>query len=619
MTSALSTATAPAILGEMHERNKILEFALSAVEKSTAYNDTLRPMWDESIRNYMVAPLGDVEHYPKLGMRSPRGRSQGAIRLGRHHRANLKSPTTHEIIEDMAGSGIGLLMPNLDFIQASPIGTDDIEKGRYLSRMLESLLRMKGLYRTNLLTFKDGFIIGTGIIEIGWESRTRTQMTLVPVFDPDTNEFLGQRYEPREVLFANGPLVRQIDRYDFYPDPSGTRIQEDMEYCGKRFMLPKYEAIDRANSGQWNKVAVGNAIAHEDNPKNTRNHKSTSRFMELRREGPGIYNMLHGIQIWAHLPFRPADGVRNRVLTIINGELVENIMNPYQDGNFPVKEFVLNPIAGRFDGISPAETNRFLQDSEDSLLMNVTDTSNIAANNILLAGVGAGININRLRARHPGDVISCNDPTRITPVPFDSTALGLAMQELTRRGDQQRRAAGSINAQTIASVGRPTTGTTNQIVRLASQRVELMVQLVERDGYPWMGQMLHSRIRQFLGRGGQAILAGERFPIDLNQIDYESDVRFLGSRFAETPAQKNAKWTRALDVFGKNPQLVLTAPELSEMFMLEGLEIRQAQRIIRDMQQRLLELGDVQTDGSSDIRTPQTEEGQISRGEAALA
>jgi hypothetical protein len=521
----------------------------------------------------------------------------------------------------MAGQGIGLLMPNLDFIEAMPKGSDDVQKGRYLSRMLQSMLRMPGLYKTNYLTFKDGFIIGTGLIEIGWEARSRVQMTLVPVFDPDTDEFLGQRYEPREVMFRNGPLVRQIDRYDFYPDPSGTSIQVDMEFCGKRFRTPQYAAIDLANAGTWDKEGVARAISHENSPRGpARSDTTPRRFMDLRREAPSMYDILHAVTLWAHLPFRPADGVRNRVITIINGELVENHMNPFQDGNFPVKEFVMNPIHGRFDGLSPAETNRYLQDSEDNLLMDITDTSNMAARGVLLAGVGLGINVDRLRRRSPGDVIPCNDPTLLSAVPFDATALSLAMQEMQRRADQQRRSAGSINAQTIASVDRPTATSTNQLVRLASQRVELMVQLLERDGYPWMGKTLHSRIRQFLGKEGQAIMFGEPFPIDLAQIDYEADVNFVGSRFAESPIQKQAKYEKAMSVLGANPQVVQLAPMLAERWLKDGLQITEAEAIITDIMQRIQAFGTeqgVSTPAGSTV--PTTEAAQAGQQGAALA
>jgi len=595
MSERVSTASAPALLLEKHQKSKILEFALDCVEKSQSLNDQFSSIWNENLDNYLVRPVSDST-YPKLGMRSPRGASQGALRGRRTQdgQSVMKAPTIHDIIENMAGQGIGLLMPTLDFIEAVPIGKDDPEKARTVQRHLQSVLRMQGIYRTNQMTFKDAFIIGTGIIEIGWETRTRMQMTEVPVIDEETGFVIGSNYEPREVTFRDLPLFQQIDRFDFYPDPSGTRIQENMGYCGKRFRIPQSAAMGLARAGVWWKDAVEAAIKHEGEPSETRRAGSVHRFMELRKEAPSAFGTQNGVEIWANLPWRPPDGVRNKVITVLNGELVRSRMNPHADGNFPMKEIVLNPVAGRFDGISPAETMRFLQDSLDNLLMVFNDMADISARNILLAGLGAGIDPLRLRKRIPGDVIPCNNPDMIKPVPYDVNAMAVAASEIVRREAQMYKSSGATDPQMIADVDRASATQINQVVRLSSQRVQLMTQLTERDDWPWVGRTLLSRLRQYLDRGRQAIVAGEILPIPLNEIDMQADIRFVGSRFAESQFQTNAKYREVVNVIGTNPQALLLIPDIITRWFRDGLEIMDAEQIVDEAQQRFLALQQAQ-------------------------
>src|SRR5262249_47145885 len=112
-----------------------------------------------------------------------------------------------------------------------------------------------------------------------------------------------------------------------------------------------------------------------------------------------------------------------------------------------------------------------------------------------------------------------------------------------------------------APQGDTTATEVSTIARFATQRIELMTQVIEKDDLPWVGRTLHSRLRQFAPDEGYiATLAGEQFRIRLDDIDFDSDVRFSGSRQAISKFQNTARYREALNVLGTNPEIVMMYP-----------------------------------------------------------
>jgi hypothetical protein len=393
----------------------------------------------------------------------------------------------------------------------------------------------------------------------------------------------------RDRQYRFGFTLRPVDRFDFYPDPSGTRIHEDMMGAAKRFRCPAYAAKDFAARGIYNAEGVAIAAAGEsgEERRGRRPSGSRERFDFYGARGPGK-NMpkraanIVGFEYCGEVPWKPRDGARNRLITILGGEWVRGGINPYIDGEIPWEALIMNPVSGRFDGLGPAEVIRFLQDSADNLLMVFNDSADAAVGGPLLIGAAAGaIDKARLRRRQFNDTIECANPDAIKPLPFDYNAMTLAGAELLRRKIGMREASGATNPlQSIPSGDRATATEVSELVRLASAKVEQQVENLETGPLPWIGRMAHSRLRQFAPERFLASLAGEQFAVSLQDIDLDADVRFIGSRHASNRSQRFNQNARALELVGANPQMVMMFPELVTRLLRDGTGMEDAEQVV---------------------------------------
>ena len=598
MPDVVSTVSTPLLIdGDASKRMEETEYLLEFMSRSDRYRRMFVPIWDEVLANYLVVPYGSD---PTGLIWSKSGQALLPYKnLGRRRRRSvLKDPETHQIIETITAQGIGLLLGGRDYITAVPIGKDDYNKSRLLGRLITAIMDQPGVWRTHYQLFKDAFLFGTAILKIGWETRMRKQFV----------RNARGKLVPEDVVYRDRVLQRVVDHYNFYPDPTGTRINEDMVGVGERFQITFREAMRLSEPGAhgeppvYDKAEVTKAIMLRMVDMQKGKASSTagigSRFPNLPMGLPHQMELLDGFDYYGESPVPRSDGMSNRVMTLLNGINVRSRGNPYIDGNKPYVEVIINPIGGRFYGLGVGEVVRFLQDSADHLLMTFTDTADLAANAPLLVGGGWGGNEQELEERAPNALIHCQDPKMVGPVPTDIGILDFATRELLRRKLSMREASGATNPlQAIQGPGEKTATETSELVRLASQRVEAAVLLQERDTYPRIGRMIHSRLRQFLPEGGAvATLAGEPFDVPLDAVDIEADVRFSGSRQAGSRFQKAATYRTMSQVLGSEAgmQMALLFPEVLIRWFRDGAEIPDAEEIIRKAGERALQLRKLQ-------------------------
>jgi len=569
-------------------------WVLGFVKKSDDFKSKYVPVWDEVLSNYMVNPFssGMTMTESRGGVMLPDYRAMAGV--GRRTASVLKDPETHQIVESIASQGLQLLLGQRDNITATPLGADDYEKSRLIARLLMSIMTQPGSWRTHYQLIKDAFLFGTAILEIGWETRSRFQ------FVPDGTDARG--LVPREVVYRDRPLQRIVDIYDFYPDPSGTRIQEDMIGVAKRFRITAAEALRLARAGVYDiddvRLAIGRQLGAAQGKSQVAASSTKRRFEGDVSDLPDQMMMLDGLEYWGESPVTSPDKIQNRVITLLNGVRVRSRGNPYLDGCIPFKEIVVNPIAGRFYGLSPAEVVRFLQDSTDALLMSFTDLVTRAAKAPILVGNAFGANPQELKEQ--GGFIFCADVDKVKTMPVEVNVLQFIAAEIVRRKMTMREGSGATNAgtQPISSGGDKTATEVSEIARLASQRVEPMIQLIERDDYPWIGRTLHSRLRQFLPDGGAvAALAGEIFEVPLESVDVDADIRFTGTRLAGSRYQHLVQYREMGNVLGSpvGRQLLLTMPEILVRWFRDGADIPDAEQIIENAQKRTLALMQLET------------------------
>ncbi len=550
------------------------EFFLNFLEKSDAYMGHFSPTWDDLLDNYMVIPQRPTFE------RIRRTRDLVRYPMKMRDRSRLKDPETHQAVETLVAQAMGLLMGTRDYLTVSPRGSNDYEKSRMLSQLLMAILEMPGWFRTQYQAIKNAFIFGTAILELTWLTRTRWQMMKGPIFD-EMGNFIGQGVKPEEVIYFDGPLLKEIDIYDFRPDPGGTRIHENMDFVAKRFRTTKHKALELVEAGVYMKEPTLRAIALAEQAKKFRKDGMHDKFPHIPNDVPDEYGMMTGFEGIGEVPYTPEDGYRNRVLTMLNGEIVRSHINPMIDGNKWFLDLTVNPMSGRFYGLAPTEAVRYLQDATDALLMIYTDVAGLAAHGPLLTTPGAAGDINRLRKRIPLDVIEMPDPDKVKAYPIDIGALQFAAQEMARRKMSIREATGANNQLQAIGTGDQTATEVSEMVRLATQRVDLMVQLIERDTYPRLGSMILSRLKQFAPpEGVAAFFRGEMIEATLDDVD-EADVYFSGSRHAMSQFQRAATMREAINVLSVNRDFITQYPDVGLIYLRDVLHLPNAEQVVQ--------------------------------------
>lgn len=611
MADTQSTAASPLVadvdaLAANDEREYFLEF----LEISDAAREPHLATMDEIWENWLVALPGSTERHflwPRSTGNVPSSFVSGQTRL--------KDPETHQIIQSMTAQALTLMFAPQEYISTKPVGAgQDYEKARASGMVITGFLERPGEFLTDYITLTTAFIFGTAYQEIGWETRARLQYALVPIID-DMGVQHGRRIVPKEVIYKDQPLRRVIDNYDAYPDPGGTRIHTDMRGFGKRFEIYEEEARALAQSpGEgippvYDPAAVERAIragryTGGSDPVGTSSRMND--YTKNRSEGSRYMNKMTGFEYHGFSPVRRRDGFSQRTLTMLNGVMVRSSGMPYISGQIPIKEFTPMPVPGRHWGLSPAAVIRFLQDAADANLMLITDMLTNAMYGPLMVSPGFGGDREALRNRHVRQLIEVLDPTKVAQVPTDYNAMRFGIDWYGRQKQVMRESSGRTDpVQAIPTSGDKTATEVGELVRLASQRIETMIQLIERNDYPWIGRTLHERFRQFMGDAEVWMrFAGEPFQFTFDDIDTDVDVRFVGSRYAMSRFQKIAGLRDAINTIATGLPILPLMPDLFIRLLRDGLEVGDAEAIVSRAIMAAAALGHMQPGGPAGPPAP---------------
>jgi hypothetical protein len=142
--------------------------------------------------------------------------------------------------------------------------------------------------------------------------------------------------------------------------------------------------------------------------------------------------------------------------------------------------------------------------------------------------------------------------------------------------------------QAIPSSDRATATEISTLTQFASNRIDVMVRLIERDNMPILGRLIHSRLRQFLPPNSDihSVLNGEPITVPFETIDADADVRFGGSRLFATKFQQALQYEKFMQILGTQQMLIMTAPELVVRYARDILGIEDAEQIVTKMMMR---------------------------------
>ena len=556
----------PTILDKRVTDPEKISFVMSFTEESEDMRKEFEDIWLETLQNYLVNPFGEGSALDKDWPLStdPWWTSQARGQAPMAGYSILADSESHQIVESWLASLVTMTLgPEPGFIQARRRGLEDTFMASTVTRLLEYDLAQEGVYRSMYQWYKDGFIFGTGVCEALWDyaeapvkSRIVTNVNGVEI---------DQVVDQVEVV-RDDPRISNIDILDFFPDPGKPRIPL-MRGCVKRFDIDARAALAQSGEGAWDRAAVRKAI-HRQQTDDFKKRANESLFEghdrpRERRPHKDFINLI-AYQYWGEVPWRSPkttsdpSGDRWRRITVLAGELVEDIPWPLRERRLPFYEFTVNPIGTRFYGISPLETCRFDQDFANMLKMNIADATVKMTHPQPIVDSNAIDDPDKFMSFRPNSPIMSDGPTQgaasyLQYRPDIASALGV----LSYAKDSMRNRSGMPDVNMglgFTSNPRSASEASLQASR-ASARPEMIAGLAEREALPALGKGLLALNQQFLD-DSQALslrVGALPAPVNIQEILFDYDLEFVGSRRQHNKQSRLEALERAAQVIGQLP------------------------------------------------------------------
>lgn len=553
-------------------------FVMSFIDESSKGRQEFEPIWEEAIQNYIVQPYGLGGYTQRVEYPYLTGRRE----YRNDGRAVLKDTESHQVVETLLSETWRGLFSNPDYIKARRVGIEDAFKATTVARLVEHALRLPGHPRSFYVWLKDGFMLGTGLLECFWHYDERPQVVTEVGFDA------GYEFVEETVItmpFYDDIRIRPVDIMDFFPDFGADRLG-DMIGTAKRFTVTAKKADDMVEAGQWPRDAVDkakmNAAAQDSRTQRDRAWREGYDRPQAKRH-EAFKSMTAYVYI-GEVPHRPKDGERFRRIEILSGELVKSEPWPYGQ---PYYDFTVNPIQGRFYGLSPLEVNRFHQDFADQILRNICDGLNKATHPPFIVERYADVDQAKLKAFKPDVVVTANTVTAVQQLQY-KPPVSEATQLYFSLKDSQRQAGGALGSVQGLGLGinRASASEAVATFQQAKGRPEMIAELIEQEYLPPIGRAVLGLYKRFL-RDTQDLVAriGEQpEPVALADIHADWDVAFVGSRLAQTDEDQARSIERLVRAWIQTP----AAAEIpwSELFKrhVRALHLDEIEAFVSDPQ-----------------------------------
>jgi len=503
------------------------DYVAAFIATSTQHRRQFLDVWREVSQNFMV----QVEPRYSRGVNtSPYGRP---IYRSRRSQVMLKDPETFKVITTYAAKLTKALFgdPKAEYIKCEPIGWEDVNGAEAATRYLRYIMRMPGHYRTMVEATINALLHGTAIIESPWRYEE------VEVSSRSVESRLGVEYDSVQqgsMPYYDDVCLGVIDVEDFFYDPSRYRI-EDMPGVAKRFRMNASEA---RRTTKFNQEAVEAAIK-----KGPSGRDNEERFREgveqpIQNEAMSEFKDMIGYEYSGWVPWQ-INGSNRVMITLLNGEKVFEDKYPYFDPMLHFHTLIINPLQGRFYGISPAEVIRSDQSFADAVKTLLAEAIIRQVHPPIAYDSDSEFDPVKLREWKADLPIPIRGgPASIGTLRYDANVNnGFAM--LTGLKQSMQEAAGNTGIQGEQGPDREAATVGSQRVELALDRVEYVAQFLETDGLPSIGRACLRRGQQFLTTEELIRRIGEMpEPVWIGDIMGDFDVQFSGSRKASTRAQK---------------------------------------------------------------------------------
>lgn len=571
-------------------------FVMSFVAASDRYRSQFIDKWQEVISNFIVDGAqtfntgGEVSPYSRTRVyRSPR------------NRIYLRDPETHKLVMTYASKLVRSVVGDRDgkYVQAQPVGYEDVPKSQAVTRLTRYNFGLPGHFRTLVEAVVDMLLIGTSVVEDYWKYEERELVVREVESDGIAEVATTTR---QTVVTYDDPCIKPVDVLDFYPDPARYRLDE-MSGCAKKFRMNGFEAQRLADSEYYNKEKVKQALATA--PKSVENKAPSFRAgLDQPAQAdpiPGFREMV-GYDYWGEIP--DSAGVvddetgkkftRGRI-TILNQVVVKSVAWPLIDDKLPFTAFYINPVQGRFYGISPAEVVRFDQSFADAVKILLAEAIVKQVHPPIAYDSDAEFDVAKLREWKADLPIPIRGgPSSIGTLKYDADiANGFAL--LSGLKEEIKGGSGALGGiQGENGPDRESATGASQRIQMALERPELAGMLLEMDSLPSLAKKMLKLDQQFLeDTEDLKKRVGELpAPFWIGDILGDFDIRFVGSRNAVSNQEKLQAFDRLVSYGSAIPafQLFLPHADIAQMIVGELLGLPEAAAQIGDpamMQQNL--------------------------------
>ena len=583
------------------------DFIDHCVEEAHAVRKELEPQWYENWANYRVESLSGNNYpnkqYPLAG---------GGVGIGTFDLSPinfLKSPESHQGINTLRALLLAGLFGTRDYVQADPVGDEDVEAAKRVSRLVMYGLERPGNFRTNFETLGDALIFGLGSYSALWKNVERVVPRRVPVpdpsgaggflRDPNTGAIMTVLQNMKMPVYDDVTMETD-DLFDTWFDPSANR-HDQARYKVKRFKMQKDALNALRNDPNWDSSGIAEVLRHEPGgrstgPDQTEHPKLLTENLTLEDvkdlEAYGYYG---GWLFEGQVPEETAgeiggfDAGGTAVLRIIDGVVVQSIQSPQRNGHIQGGTITILPTGRGLYGLSPLTVVRHLQDVNDTQLILTVQAMIESVYQNYLVGGDQGPNFARdLETRRPREALTLQgDIEQIQPLPKDYQGLQIATGALAVISQTMRNAMNARDpVQGIMRQTGDTTATESQLVAASAlQNTDQLAVLIERDELPVQGHLINDLYYINLDDEGKVfrrVGETETTAVKYFDIDSVTDLNFVGARSLLSKAGRANQFRDYAVMLASNPFTAAATDwhELARRYGDEVLDVKGLERLM---------------------------------------
>lgn len=521
----------------------------------------------------------------------------------------LKTPESHQGVNTLRALLLSSLFGVRDYVQADPVGDEDIEAAKRVSKLIMYGLERPGNFRTNYECLGDALIFGLGSYSARWRRDTRLVPRRMPVPDPlNPGDFLRNPetgsimsvLQNIEAPIFDDPVIETDDMFDTWFDNSANRFDQ-VKWKIKRFQIRDEELEVLKADPNWDAAGIARVLENDPGVENTGptdgSHPKllTENLTQESIKDISDFGYYGGWMFEGQIPREIADtigGIDSAgavVIRIIDGFVVQAIQSPQRNGQIQGGVLTIMPTGRGIYGISPLTIVRYLQDVSDTQLILTTQALIESVYGNYVTSGDQGPNFARdLETRRPREVFTMQgEIDQLAPLPKDYTGLQIAVGALQLISQTMRNAMNARDpVQGMVKQGGDTTATESQIVtQSALKNTDQLAVLIERDELPVMGRLINDLYYINLDDESKVFKrVGETESTQVNYFDIDAvtDINFVGARSVVSKAGKANQFRDFATMLASNPFTAAATDwhELVRRYGDEALDVKGLERLM---------------------------------------